>query len=118
MIKLYGYMKCGTCRKAIKWLYTHGVEYQFIDITEKPPTRALLKALLKQYQLKQLFNTSGVMYRELGIKDKLPSMSPADAVDLLATNGKLCKRPVVTDGTRHTVGFKEDAFAEVWDQPS
>jgi len=114
MMKIYGYMKCGTCRKAVKWLDSEGMDYQFIDITQTAPTKALLKALLKQYELKRLFNTSGGQYRELGIKDKLASMTQAEAVDLLASNGMLCKRPMVTDGTRHTVGFKEDEFASVW----
>lgn len=114
MIKVYGYMKCGTCRKALKWLDGKGVEYQFIDITEKPPTKKLLKALLEEYGLKRLFNTSGGQYRELGIKDRLATMSDAEAVDLLAQNGMLCKRPMVTDGARQTVGFKEDEFVAVW----
>lgn len=114
MIKFYGYLKCGTCRKAKAWLDAKGAEYTFIDITEKAPPKTLLKALLKDYQLKQLFNTSGVVYREESIKDKLPTMTQAEAIDLLAANGKLCKRPMVTDGVRHSVGFKEDAFAAVW----
>ncbi len=114
MIKFYGYLKCGTCRQAKAWLDARGKDYTFIDITEKAPPRTLLKALLKNYQLKQLFNTSGVVYREQAIKDKLPTMTQAEAIELLAGNGKLCKRPMVTDGTRHSVGFKEDAFAAVW----
>jgi len=114
MIKVYGYMKCGTCRKALKWLDARSTSYQFIDITEKPPTRTLLRALLAEYGLKRLFNTSGGQYRELGIKDKMATMTDAEAVALLAGNGMLCKRPMVTDGTRHSVGFKDDEFAAVW----
>ena len=114
MIKLYGYMTCGTCRKAIKWLDTHGVEYQFIDITEKPPTKSLLKALLKKHDVKRLFNTSGGQYRELGIKNKLATMTQTEAIDLLAGNGMLCKRPMVTDGKRHTVAFRDNEFAAIW----
>ena len=114
MLKLYGYDKCGTCRKAKKWLDDHGVARTFIDITEEPPTKALLEALLMTYELKRLFNTSGQMYRELGIKNRLTTITTVEAVDLLAANGKLCKRPIVTDGKRHTVGFKEDVFAATW----
>lgn len=114
MLKFYGYMKCGTCRKALKWLDTRGQAYEFVDITEKPPTRKLLKDLLKTYELKRLFNTSGGQYRELGIKDRLATMTAAEAVDLLAGNGMLCKRPIVTDGTKATVGFKEEEFAAIW----
>ncbi len=80
----------------------------------KPPPKTLLRALLKQYGLKRLFNTSGGQYRELGIKDRLADMTAAEAVDLLAGNGMLCKRPMVTDGKRHSVGFKDDEFAAVW----
>ena len=114
MLSFYGYDKCGTCRKAKAWLDTRGLVHQSIDITDNPPPKTLLKALLKTYGLKALFNTSGVQYRELNIKDRLPGMTGAEAVELLAKNGKLCKRPMVTDGKRHTVGFKEDVFAAVW----
>jgi arsenate reductase len=114
MLEFYGYDKCGTCRKAKQWLDARGRTFRFIDITENPPPKTLLKALLKAYGLKALFNTSGVQYRELGIKDRLATMTEAAAVALLARNGKLCKRPMVSDGKRHTVGFKEDAFAAVW----
>jgi arsenate reductase len=114
MLKFYGHDKCGTCRKARQWLDGHGLAYTFIDITQTPPPKTELRALARQYGLKALFNTSGGQYRELGVKDKLPGMSEADAVTLLAGNGMLCKRPVVTDGTRRTVGFREATFAEVW----
>lgn len=114
MLKFYGYDKCGTCRKARKWLDAAGLAYTFIDITRTPPPKKELKALAAQYGLKALFNTSGGQYRELGIKDRLAGMTGAEAVTLLAGNGMLCKRPVVTDGARRTVGFKDDVFAAVW----
>lgn len=115
MIKLYGYMKCDACRKAIKWLDTHSVDHAFIDITTDPPSAGQLRAILRSdYALRQLFNTSGVLYREMRMKDRLPAMKEAEAVELLASNGKLVKRPIVTDGKRFTVGFKPDRFAEVW----
>ena len=114
MLQFYGYDKCGTCRKAKQWLDARGLAHRFIDITENPPPKTLLKALLQDHGLKALFNTSGVQYRELGIKDRLATMTEAEAVALLARNGKLCKRPMVSDGKRHTVGFKEDTFAAVW----
>ncbi|NRA32280.1 MAG: Spx/MgsR family RNA polymerase-binding regulatory protein [Polyangiaceae bacterium] len=116
MLKFYGYKNCSSCRKAEKALVTAGVEYQYIDITTKPPTKKLLSDILKagEYTLKQLFNTSGVQYRELKIKDQLPGLSEAKAVALLAGNGKLCKRPMVTDGSQTTVGYRENVFASVW----
>jgi arsenate reductase len=114
-MKMYGYKKCGTCRKAMKWLDAKGVAYDFVDITEHPPKQAELKrALAAGYDIKDLFNKSGGQYRELNMKDKLPGLSQAEALKLLAGNGYLVKRPICLDGDRVTVGFKEDTFASVW----
>ncbi|WP_432797563.1 Spx/MgsR family RNA polymerase-binding regulatory protein [Poriferisphaera sp. WC338] len=116
MLTLYGYNKCSTCRNAKKYLDQHGLNHTFIDITEQPPPQALLKAILKagDYQLKDLFNKSGVQYRELNMKDKLPNLSEAEALKLLTQNGKLCKRPIITNGKKYTVGYKEDVMKAVW----
>jgi len=116
MLKFYGYDKCSTCRNASKWLDANNVAYQSFDITETPPPKSVLKRILKSgdYALKDLFNRSGVQYRELKIKDKLPGMSESQAIDLLASNGRLCKRPIVFDAYRHTVGFHETVFAAIW----
>jgi arsenate reductase len=116
MLKFYGYDKCSTCRKAKKWLDANSIAYQTFDITKTPPPNRVLKRILKSgdYTLKDLFNRSGVQYRELKMKDKLPAMSESQAIDLLASNGRLCKRPIVFDVDRHTVGFKEDVFAAIW----
>lgn len=118
MIKFYGYKKCGTCRKAEKALQAYKVDYQFIDITENPPSANALKKVAQQadVELKKLFNTSGVQYRELKIKEKLPDMNAKQILDLLAGNGKLVKRPIVTDGTQSSVGFNEDDFKRVWNK--
>ena len=93
-MKLYSYNKCGTCRKAVKFLENRKVKFELIDITETPPTKQILKAAVKVKGMKKLFNTSGVQYRELNIKDKLPTMTEGQAVDLLASNGRLIKRPI------------------------
>lgn len=116
MLTFYGYDKCSTCRNARKWLDRHRVKYESIDITTRPPSQAVLKAIIKSvdYELKHLFNTSGQLYRQMNIKDKLPDMTEAAAIKLLAENGKLIKRPIATDGNRHTVGFKEDVYKNVW----
>lgn len=116
MLKFYGYTKCGTSRKAQKWLDNRNIAYRFIDITESPPPKTLLNKIVKSgdYALKELFNRSGGEYRALNLKDKLPTLGPDAAVALLASNGKLCKRPIVSDGKRHTVGFDEAAFAATW----
>ncbi len=113
-MKFYGYNKCGTCRKAQKFLDGKNVKYQSIDITETPPPKTVLKKALKSRELKKLFNTSGVQYKELNIKDKLKGMTEAQALDLLASNGRLVKRPIAVDGDRVTVGFDEAEYKKVW----
>jgi arsenate reductase len=116
MLTFYGYKKCDTCRKAEKALAKLGKEYAFVDITENPPTRSALKKIVDQSgaELKKFFNTSGVQYKELKIKDKVPKLDEAGVLDLLAGNGRLIKRPLVTDGSKSTVGFDEAAFAKAW----
>lgn len=116
MIKFYGYKKCGTCRKAEKILVKLGLEYTFIDITESPPTAVNLKKMAIQAGIspRKLFNTSGVQYREQDIKSRLPELSEAMIFSLLASNGRLIKRPIVSDGQRTTVGFQEPHFLKTW----
>ncbi|MEM8737092.1 MAG: Spx/MgsR family RNA polymerase-binding regulatory protein [Planctomycetota bacterium] len=115
-IRFYGYMKCDTCRRARKWLDAQAVAYEWIDITRDPPSAAALRTILDagRYGLKQLFNISGQSYRALNLKDRLDAMDEAEAVALLAADGKLIKRPVVTDDRRHTVGFRAAVYEEVW----
>lgn len=118
MIRFYGYEKCSTCRQARKWLEERQITFQWIDITTSPPSKATLKQILAAggYPLPALFNRSGELYRTMKIKDRLPQMDEAEAVDLLAKHGKLIKRPIVADphGRRHTVGFDPDRFKVVW----
>lgn len=116
MLKLYGYKKCGTCRKAEKFLQQAKIAYSFIDITAHPPTAEELAIIAKisAVSMKKLFNTSGVQYRELKIKAQLPKLSDLEILALLASNGRLIKRPLVTDGKQATIGFKEDVFADTW----
>ena len=113
-MKFYGYNKCSTCRKAQKFLEAKKVVFQDIDITEQPPPKTTLKKALKKYELKKLFNTSGVQYKELKIKDKIGSMTESEALDLLASNGRLVKRPIAVDGDRVTVGFNEEDYKSIW----
>ncbi len=116
MLKLYGYKKCGTCRRAEKALTQLNVGYEFIDITETPPSASALKKILKHadMDIKKLFNTSGVQYRELKIKDQLSLLSDAEKFTMLANNGRLVKRPIVTDGKKATIGFNEEIFNRTW----
>ena len=116
MLKLYGYKQCGTCRKAEEFLQQAGIDYEYIDITENPPAAEELAAIVERASvpLNKLFNTSGVQYRELKIKDQLPELSDQAILVLLAGNGRLIKRPLITDGKRATVGFNAQQFAAVW----
>lgn len=116
MLKFYGYKQCGTCRKAEQFLKQAGIAYEFVDITEQPPSAEELTAIVARANvpLNKLFNTSGVQYRELKIKECLPALSQREILALLASNGRLIKRPLLTDGERATVGFNEAQFAAVW----
>ncbi|MDP7551785.1 MAG: Spx/MgsR family RNA polymerase-binding regulatory protein [Nitrospinaceae bacterium] len=113
-MKLYSYNKCGTCRKAKKFLDASGVLYDEIDITETPPPKTVLRQAIKVKGIKKLFNTSGEQYKKLKIRDKVGRMTEAQAITLLSGNGRLVKRPVAVDGSRVTVGFDENEFKEVW----
>ena len=109
-MKLYQYPNCSTCRKAINFLNDKGAVFQSINIVEQPPKKSELKAMLNSYEgeIRKLFNTSGMQYRELNLKDSLPTMTAKEAIDLLAQNGKLIKRPFLlnADG-QGIVGFKQ-----------
>ena len=115
-LTVYGYKKCDTCRKAMKWLEKRGRAFEFVDITEDPPSAEMLGQVIDGggYELKQLFNTSGQSYRQGGFKEKLPDLSRDEALSALAADGRLIKRPIVTDGRRFTVGFREGEFAGAW----
>ncbi|SYX85541.1 arsenate reductase family protein [Paenibacillus alvei] len=115
-VTVYQYAKCGTCRKAVQWLKGQGYDVALIPIVEEPPSSDELRALVARsgLELKKFFNTSGEVYKAMQLKDKLPTMSEQEQLNLLASNGKLIKRPIVTDGNRATVGFKEEMFAEAW----
>jgi len=115
-VTFYWYPKCGTCRKAKKWLDEHQVSYQEIHIVENPPSRDELEDLYKKsgLSINKLFNTSGQKYRELGLKDKIKTASEQELLDLLASDGMLMKRPILTDGEKVTVGFNEESFEKTW----
>lgn len=115
-LTIYYYPRCGTCRQAVKWLSERGYELDLRDLWERSPSVEELRAWmpLSGLPVQKWFNVSGDVYRELGLKDKLPGMSDDDKIALLADNGKLVKRPVVTDGKRVTVGFNEASFEANW----
>ena len=115
MPRLYVYEKCDTCRRALKFLAAHGVKAKIIPIREQPPTKVELQRMLKILggDLRKLFNTSGVDYKALGLKDKLSGMSATAAIEVLSKNGNLVKRPFLLTKASGTVGFKEEIWREL-----
>ena len=109
MIKFICYPKCTTCQKAKKWLDDNKIEYELRDIKLEKPTRAELAEWHKKsgLPLKRFFNTSGLLYKSLDLKNKLPAMSEDEMLDLLATDGMLVKRPLLIGDDFVLVGFKE-----------
>ena len=114
MIKIYCYSRCGTCKKALKWLDEKGIEYESVDIKTDHPDEKALREYYKTsgYPLKRFFNTSGIPYRELGLSKKLPDMSEDEQFALLASDGMLVKRPLVVGDGFVLTGFKEDEWIE------
>jgi arsenate reductase len=109
--KVYQYPKCSTCRKALQWLDGRAVAYASIDIVTTPPKKAeLARALKSGIPLKKLFNTSGQSYREGGWGKKLTSVTEAQALDALASDGKLIKRPFIITDDAILVGFDEAQY--------
>ncbi|TCS79408.1 arsenate reductase family protein [Tepidibacillus fermentans] len=115
MIKIYYYNKCGTSRKAKKFFDENRIPYEIVQIIEEPPTKAELKEMVQKsgVNIKKFFNTSGGSYRELGMKDKIKSLSEDELLDILASDGKIIKRPLITNGEVTTVGWN-DGIAETW----
>ena len=108
------YPKCTTCQKAKKFLDEHGADYALRHIKEENPTADELRAWWKEsgLPLKKFFNTSGIQYRELGLKDKLPGMSDEEQLALLATDGMLVKRPILVGDGFVLTGFRQGEWEE------
>ncbi|MCR8843806.1 arsenate reductase family protein [Paenibacillus sp. SC116] len=115
-VTIYEYSKCSTCRKAVKWLKDQGHNVKQVPIIEEPPTVQELEKLVASsgLELKKWFNTSGEVYKALQLKDKLSGMSVEEQLKLLSENGKLLKRPIVTDGQKTTIGYKEEQYEKEW----
>lgn len=107
------YPKCTTCKKAKKWLDDNGFSYTDRHIVENNPTADEIREWHQKsgLELKKFFNTSGLLYKSMNLKDKLPTMSDEEKYELLASNGMLVRRPVLVDGDRVLLGFK----AEKWE---
>ena len=115
MIKFICYPKCTTCQKAKKWLDDNKIEYELRDIKEDNPSFEELSAWyeISGLSLKKFFNTSGLLYKSMELKDKLPTMSEEEQLKLLATDGMLVKRPLVIGEDFVLVGFKESEWSEI-----
>jgi arsenate reductase len=112
MLKIYVYLKCATCRRALQWLEQRQVQVEIRHIRETPPTAAELKIMLAANggHLSKLFNTSGADYQALNLKERLPGMGAEEAIKLLAANGNLVKRPFLLGNNTALVGFKPDEW--------
>lgn len=108
------YPKCTTCKKALKWMDENGISYELRDIKEENPTLEELTEWYHRSQLplKRFFNTSGLLYKEMKLKDRLPGMSEEEQLSLLATDGMLVKRPLLVGEGFVLTGFKEALWAE------
>ena len=114
MLKFICYPKCTTCQKAKKWLDDNGIEYELRDIKTDNPTQDELTLWYEKsgLPLKKFFNTSGLLYKSMELKDKLPGMSEEEMLQLLATDGMLVKRPLLIGEEFVLVGFKEADWTE------
>lgn len=114
MILFVEYPKCSTCQKAKKWLVENQVEFENRHIVEDNPSKEELKAWYEKsgLPLKRFFNTSGMKYKELKLKDKLPAMTEEEQLELLASDGMLVKRPVLVGNDFVLTGFKEKEWTE------
>lgn len=114
-MKFICYPKCTTCQKAQKWLNDQGIKYDLRDIKVNNPTYEELKAwyTASDLPIKKFFNTSGLLYKSLGLKDKLPEMTEDECLKLLATDGMLVKRPLLIGDDVVLVGFKESEWESI-----
>ena len=111
------YPKCSTCKKAKSWLENHGIEFDERHIVENNPNADELRRWHKMSDLplRRFFNTSGMLYRELELKNKLPAMSEDEMIELLASNGMLVKRPLLVLDDTVLVGFREPEWEKLLD---
>jgi arsenate reductase len=114
-LRIYACEKCSTCRKAFRFLDARGLVFHTIPIRERPPRMAGLKRMLKIHRgdVRKLFNTSGREYKRLKLREKLPGLTAAEAVELLAGNGNPVRRPFALAGMRGALGFTETRWKDL-----
>lgn len=115
-LTVYQYPSCDTCRKAIKTLKEEGHELELIHIKDHPPSVDTLRKLIADSGLPigKWFNTAGDVYRSLGLKDKMAQLTDEQKIELLSQHGMLIKRPIVTDGVKATVGYREEELRHAY----
>ena len=119
LLKLYEYKTCSTCQKAIKFLEAHEIRFERISIVDQPPSLPELKKMLEFIKaeggtFKKLFNTSGLLYRDMKMAEKLEKgMTEKEALDLLAKHGKMIKRPFLLSPRGGVVGFQQEAWSQL-----
>lgn len=118
MVAFICYPKCSTCKKAQQWLEDNGIEYTLRNIKEENPTAQELKEWYAKsgQPLKKFFNTSGLLYKSMELKTKLPDMSEEEMIALLSTDGMLVKRPLLIAEDKVLIGFKESRWAETFNK--
>lgn len=111
-LKVYEYPKCSTCRKALAFLDQAGMNYERVDIVKTPPSKSELKQMLamQKGEIRKLFNTSGELYREFKMSERLSQMSDAEELDLLSQHGKLIKRPFLLTDSAGLLGFNSEQW--------
>ena len=109
------YPKCSTCKKAEKWLQDQGIDYELRNIKEENPGKEELREWYQKsgLDIKRFFNTSGMLYRQMQLKDRLADMSEEEKLELLASDGMLVKRPILIRGNRVLVGFREKEWEDL-----
>jgi arsenate reductase (glutaredoxin) len=114
-LTLYWHPQCQTCRKTKKWLDDHQVSYELLHIVKTPPSREKLEDTYRKsgLELKNFISTNTKKYRELGLKDQLRTATEKEILDLLASDGMLLKKPILTNGEKVVVGFKEEELKEI-----
>ena len=114
MLSVYCYERCSTCQKALKWLDANGLEYRVMDIRADHPNEETLRKLylMSGLPLKRFFNTSGMLYRQMGLAKKLADMGEEEQIKLLAKDGMLVKRPLLFGDNLVLCGFRENEWSE------
>lgn len=115
-MKFYCHPRCSTCKKAKKWLDEQSIPYEDISLLDETPSKDEWESILNDTDrtIKSFFNTSGNVYKEQNLKEKVPEMSIEEAAEWLSSNGMVVKRPFAVEGTTYTSGFKAEEYEKVW----